>query len=24
VAWRVQNGRGWHGGYCPPCQMAIY
>jgi hypothetical protein len=23
VAWRVQNGRGWHGGYCPPCQMAI-
>jgi hypothetical protein len=21
-AWRVQNGRGWHGSYCPPCQMA--
>jgi hypothetical protein len=23
VGWRVQNGRGWHEGYCPPCQMAI-
>ena len=23
VGRRVQKGRGWHGGYCPPCQTAI-